>query len=108
MMKLTEIYNTLKTTKDVLRSAREVAAHQRDVKRVAIDNVIEHYERSIKANDRFECWYTPLVGYRCKKCGGVIMKVVGPFQHVTCGISVKDRVLLQSSEINNEIQSKFS
>lgn len=85
MMSLSEIYNTLKTTKDVLRSAREVAAHQRDVKRVAIDKVIDHYERSIEANDRFECWYTPLVGYRCKKCGGVIMKVVGPFPHVTFG-----------------------
>ena len=85
MMSLSEIYNTLKTTKDVLKSAREVAARQRDIKRVAIDKVIDHYERSIEANDRFECWYTPLVGYRCKKCGGVIMKVVGPFPTITFG-----------------------
>ena len=85
MMSLSEIYNTLKTTKDVLKSAREVAAYQRDVKRVAIDRVIDHYERSIEANDKFECWYTPLVRYRCRKCGGVIMKVVGPFPHVAFG-----------------------
>ena len=37
MMKLTEIYSILKTKRDILKYAREVAAHQRDVKRVAID-----------------------------------------------------------------------
>lgn len=85
MMKLTEIYTILKTKRDILKFARDVAAHQRDVKRVAIDTVVEHYDRSLKADEKFECWYTPLVGYRCKKCGGVIMKAVGPFQHVTFG-----------------------
>lgn len=85
MMKLTEIYAILKTKKDVLKYAREVAIHQRDVKRAAIDRIIEHYERTVKADERFECWYTPLVGYRCEKCGGVIMKVVGPFPQVTFG-----------------------
>ena len=84
-MKLSEIYTIMKTKKDVLKYAREAAAHQRDVKRAAIDRIIEHYERALAADDKFETWYTPLVGYRCKKCGGVIMKVVGPFQHVTCG-----------------------
>jgi uncharacterized membrane protein len=85
MMKLTEIYAILKTHKDVLKYAREVATKQHDVKRTAIDRVIEHYERTVNANDKFECWYTPLVDYRCKKCGGVIMKVVGPFPSITFG-----------------------
>jgi hypothetical protein len=85
MMKLTEIYAIMKTKKDVLKYACEVAVKQRDVKRAAIDRVIEHYERSVKADERFECWYTPLVGYRCGKCGGVIMKVVGPFPTITFG-----------------------
>ncbi len=85
MMSLSEIYSILKTKRDILEYAREVAAHQRDVKRVAIDTVVEHYDRSLKADERFECWYTPIVGHRCKKCGGVIMRVVGPFARVTCG-----------------------
>ena len=85
MMKLTEIYAILTTKRDILKYAREVSIKQRDVKQTAISTVIEHYERSIKADERFECWYTPLVRYRCKKCGGVIMRVVGPFTRVTCG-----------------------
>ena len=85
MMKLTEIYSILKTKRDILKYAREVVAYQRDVKRVAISTVVEHYDRSLKADEKFECWYTPLVGYRCGKCGGVIMKVVGPFPTITFG-----------------------
>lgn len=85
MMKLTEIYAVLKAHSDVLKHAQEVASKQRDVKRAAIDKVVEHYERAVEANKKFECWFKLVPDYRCKKCGGVIMKVVGPFQTATIG-----------------------
>ena len=84
-MKQYEMYKLLATKNDVLKYAKQVAAKQRDVKRLAIDRVVETYERALKMNQGTNAQYEFVNGYRCDKCGGIIMKVVSVFPVVTFG-----------------------
>ena len=75
----------LKTRDDITRVARSVEIKQRDAKRYAINYVVDAWERLCSAAERNETWYMVVHGYKCKQCGGVILRRVGPFSKLTCG-----------------------
>jgi len=86
MKRLTDIFREdLRTRDDITSVAKTVSSKQRDAKRVAIDYMIDEWRRLVRASERNETWYVVVDNLRCKKCGGVILKRVGPFSVLTCG-----------------------
>ena len=86
MKRLTDIFREdLRTRDDITRVAQTVAIKQRDAKRVAIDYVIDTWERFIRISEQHKAVYAVMDGIRCEKCGGVILQQVHLFSTLTCG-----------------------
>lgn len=75
----------IKNHDDITKLAKQVLVKQRDAKQVAISFILEEWIRLVQAEHEVKTWYTIIHGVRCAKCGGIILKVVGPFSKPTCG-----------------------
>lgn len=86
MKRLMDILGSeIMTREDITGLAKKVLAKQRDAKQVAIGYIIEEWNRLVQADQKVETWYSIIHNICCANCGGVILRVVGPFSKPTCG-----------------------